>query len=51
MDITIPNGMQRPSRRTIAFLKLFARSYKELEFADGEFEVRWHILQCACLRI
>ena len=28
MDITIPN---------IAFLKLFARSYKELEFADGEF--------------
>lgn len=35
MDITIPNGMQRPSRRTIAFLKLFARSYKELEFADG----------------
>ena len=37
MDITIPNGMQRPSRRTIAFLKLFARSYKELECADGEF--------------
>lgn len=37
MDITIPNGMQRPLRRTIAFLKLFARSYKELEFADGEF--------------
>ena len=37
MDITIPNGMQRPSRRTIAFLKLFARSYIDLDYADGDF--------------
>ncbi len=37
MDATIPDGTRRPSRRTIAFLKLFARCYEELEYGDGEF--------------
>lgn len=37
MDITLHNEVLTPSRKTIAFLKLFARNYKELEFGDGEF--------------
>lgn len=37
MDITIHNEILRPSARTILFLKLFARNYKELEFGNGEF--------------
>lgn len=37
MDISVPDVTPRPSRRTIAFLKLFARNYKELEFGDYEF--------------
>ena len=37
MDMTLLNDTQRPSRRTIAFLKLFARTYKEVELANGEF--------------
>lgn len=26
-----------PKRSTLAFLRLFARNYKELEFGEGEF--------------
>lgn len=37
MDIILHDRVQRPSRSTIAFLKLFAQNYKELEFANGEF--------------
>lgn len=37
MDITLRNELLTPSRKTIAFLKLFARNYKELEFGNGEF--------------
>lgn len=37
MDITLHNDVLKPSRKTIAFLKLFARNYKELELGNGEF--------------
>ncbi len=37
MEMTLPDKILRPSRKTIAFLKLFARNYKEVEYADGEF--------------
>lgn len=37
MDILLHEEKVRPSRKTIAFLKLFARSYKELETANEEF--------------
>ncbi len=37
MEEVLQGERRLPSRRTIAFLKLFARNYKELEFADGEF--------------
>lgn len=37
MDIDLRNDTLTPSRRTIAFLKLFARNYKELESGNGDF--------------
>ncbi len=37
MEITLHNEVGRPSRATMAFLKLFARNYKEVELANGEF--------------
>lgn len=37
MDITLRNEPLAPSRKAVAFLKLFARNYKELEFGGGEF--------------
>lgn len=37
MKVVLQNERQMPSRETIAFLKLFARNYKEVEFADGVF--------------
>lgn len=37
MNIRLQNNVPRPSRKTIAFLRLFARNYRELETADGEF--------------
>ena len=37
MEVTLHNDIPSPSRRAIAFLKLFARNYKEVELVDGEF--------------
>lgn len=37
MEITLPEKHHRPSKATTAFLKLFARTYKELEYGNGEF--------------
>ncbi len=37
MEMILPQEILRPSRKTIAFLKLFARNYKEIETGDGEF--------------
>lgn len=37
MDVPLQNSLPRPSRKSIAFLKLFARNYREVETADGEF--------------
>ncbi len=37
MDALLPDTMLHPSRKTIAFLKLFARNYREVETPDGEF--------------
>lgn len=37
MDVPLQNNLPRPSRKSIAFLRLFARSYREVETPDGEF--------------
>lgn len=37
MEVTLRNDVPSPSQRAIAFLKLFARNYKEVELANGEF--------------
>lgn len=37
MDLTLPKETLRPSRKAIAFLKLFARNYHEVENANGDF--------------
>jgi hypothetical protein len=37
MDIKLHEKIQGPSRKTIAFLRLFAQNYKELEYGNGEF--------------
>lgn len=37
MDIKLHETFQGPSRKTLAFLRLFAQNYKELEYGDGEF--------------
>ena len=37
MDINLHKKIQGPSRKTVAFLRLFAQNYKELEYGDGEF--------------
>lgn len=37
MEMILPQDILRPSRKTIAFLKLFARNYREVETGNGEF--------------
>lgn len=37
MDVTLHERILGPSRRTVAFLKLFAQNYKEVEYPDGKF--------------
>lgn len=37
MKHSIPDEFMQPSQKVVSFLKLFARNYRAIQLADGEY--------------